>query len=212
VPFSLRPHENIDNKLYNVKMERRPSNRHPGGAFSCWACRFRPNGAWPRRPPVPTPWAGGRAPPVASSTRHHAAVRCGNTPTVPVLDHRVVVQTTGAGLRGLASTSLIQPWRGRAHRPPWPALALGPSLCLSTAPACATSFSTPPESRSLAGSRSRCHCLIHTTSKRRPSRGTQRPARSSARRLPPRSSRRPFAGRHAFCCVEVRVCCIPDPA
>jgi hypothetical protein len=51
-----------------------------------------------------------------------------------------------------------RPWR---NRPPWPALALGPSLCLSTAPACATSFSTPPESRSLAGSRSRCHRLIH---------------------------------------------------
>jgi hypothetical protein len=29
---------------------------------------------------------------------------------------------------------------------------------------------------------------------------------------PPRSSRRPFAGRHAFCCVVVRVCCIPDPS
>src|ERR1700723_1816819 len=64
----------------------------------------------------------------------------------------------------------------------------------------ATSFSTPPESRSLARSRSRCHSVIHTTSRRRPSRGTRhsrwpcclgplsstlrRPARSSVRRLP----------------------------
>jgi hypothetical protein len=195
-------------------MERRPSNRHPGGAFSCWACRFRPNGAWPRRPPVPTPWAGGRAPPVASSTRHHAAVRCGNTPTVPVLDHRVVVQTTGAGLRGLASTSLIQPWRGRApcgtdhHGRHWPS---GRRFVSARRRLARPRFQRLPKVVRWRG-----RALAATASSRPHPSGGHRAELNGLhgrrRDVSPRSSRRPFAGRHAFCCVEVRVCCIPDPA